>query len=82
RMREMTGHAPAAYIRQVRLARARQLLEGGQVRTVREASQAVGFGNQGYFARLYRKAYGQSPAVLVRQGVEGSSIADAPAGQR
>ncbi|WP_456425560.1 response regulator transcription factor, partial [Rhodocaloribacter sp.] len=71
RMREMTGHAPAAYIRQVRLARARQLLEGGQVRTVREASQAVGFGNQGYFARLYRKAYGQSPAALVRQGVEG-----------
>ncbi len=65
RMRELTGHAPAAYIRQVRLDRARALIEGGVVTTVGEAAQAVGFSNQGYFARLYQNAYGQSPAALV-----------------
>ncbi len=64
-MKELTGHTPAAYMRQVRLERARQMIEGGVVTTVGEAAQAVGFSNQGYFARLYRNAYGQSPAALV-----------------
>ena len=62
RLKDVTGQTPGAFIRQMRLERARQLLEKQAVETVAEAAYAVGFHNPGYFSRLYRNAFGHAPS--------------------
>lgn len=65
RLKALTGLTPTAYIRKLRMEHARQLMEQGQAKTVAEVAAAVGFKDQGYFSRLYRKAYGHTPGSLL-----------------
>lgn len=60
-VRRITGKSPNAYVRDVRLGIADELLRLGQVSTVAEAAQAVGW-TQSYFSRLYQQAYGSPPS--------------------
>lgn len=61
-MKEQTGMTPNQYLREVRLQKARRLIEEGNVRTVKEACYAVGFKKASYFSDLYKKRFGKSPA--------------------
>lgn len=62
RLNDLTNLSPAAFIRQIRLEHAHQLLEQRAVSTVSESAHAVGFSNVGYFSRLYRQMFSTSPS--------------------
>lgn len=55
------GMPPVSYIRELRLLRARELLESGQY-AVHDAAELSGFCDDSYFSREYKKKYGEAPA--------------------
>jgi len=57
----LTGLAPKAFIRTIRLQRAAQLLDK-RFGTVAEVAYAVGFNNPTYFTKCFREAYGVPPS--------------------
>ena len=64
----ITGEKSTAYLRQVRLSRARQLLEDsdpGDGVTVTRVAIDWGFLNSCRFASYYRTAYGENPSVTL-----------------
>lgn len=60
-----TGQGPRAFIRSVRLARARRLLKEA-AGNVSEVAYAVGFASLSGFSRAYRDFYGEPPSSGVR----------------
>jgi len=60
-LRELTGHTPAGFVRELRLLRARQLLQAGEVPTVAAVAAAVGFVNAAHFGRAYARRFGYPP---------------------
>jgi len=64
RLKAEAGLSAAAFIRAVRLERAADLLDRGDVQTVREAASAVGYRDPSHFSRLFKEAHGQSPSNL------------------
>ncbi|MBC7448043.1 MAG: AraC family transcriptional regulator [Hymenobacteraceae bacterium] len=65
-LRELTGLTPAAYLREVRLERARQLLEARTTQTVAEIACAVGFEDAQYFGKVFFKRYGKRASEYLR----------------
>ncbi|MEZ4941374.1 MAG: response regulator [Saprospiraceae bacterium] len=63
RLRELTGLSPQQYIAEIRLQKARDLLERGAVRSVAEAAYAAGFGHPKVFSRTYRARFGRLPST-------------------
>jgi transcriptional regulator GlxA family with amidase domain len=52
-----------AFVKQVRLRRAREMLESNDLtRSVTEVAFACGFGNLGHFAGDYFKCFGERPS--------------------
>ncbi len=66
KLKELTGLTPAAYLRELRLERARQLLEARTTRTVAEVAYAVGFDDPQYFAKVFLKRYGKRASEYLR----------------
>ena len=60
RLKEISGTTPSALIRQVRLERARTMLERG-AGTVNEVAYGVGFKSVSHFCTAFRETYGMSP---------------------
>ncbi len=48
---------PAAFMRNIRLEKAHQLIESNTYRTLAEVAYSVGFSSPGYFSRLYKQRY-------------------------
>jgi AraC family transcriptional regulator, arabinose operon regulatory protein len=65
------GVPPARYLHQLRLARARVLLERTFL-TVKQVRTLVGLNDGRRFSRDFRRAYGIGPGALRRQGWVGS----------
>jgi transcriptional regulator GlxA family with amidase domain len=61
RLRHLTGHTPASFVRELRLLRARQLLHLGELPTVAAVAHAVGFVNAAHFGRAYARRFGRPP---------------------
>jgi len=59
--RELTGFPPNKYLLQLRLARARTLLESGM--SVTNTCYAAGFNNLSHFIRTFRKHFGFVPSA-------------------
>lgn len=55
-----TGIAPHHYHLQLRINRAREMLKGTQL-SVKDVAATLGFENQNYFSRLFKKKVGLSP---------------------
>lgn len=72
----------AAFIRSIRLARARELIErsGGQGLRLGTLAAEVGFASPTVFARAFREAYGMTPRDCLRQVRSGQSNAALRAG--
>jgi AraC-like DNA-binding protein len=67
---------PIAYCRTVRIARAREVLEGGQT-SQKEIAESLGYKDVASFTRAFRKAVGLAPgAYRKRFGGKGVSPAD------
>ena len=76
RFASATGMSPIQYCRGVRIARARELLEGGDT-SQKQIAQSLGYKDVASFARLFRKAVGSTPgAYRKRFGRNGISPAD------
>jgi AraC-like DNA-binding protein len=54
------GHTPMQMLRDMRLQRARQLLESGDA-PLSAIAAACGLGDAAYFSRVFRQRYGQTP---------------------
>lgn len=59
----LTDQAPSALIREVRLAKAKSLLESTPM-NVSEVAYATGFDDPKYFSRVFKKAYGLPPSKV------------------
>ena len=60
------GYSPMAFVKAVRLRRAREmLLSGDPGVSVASAASACNFVNQGHFARHYREAFGELPSATL-----------------
>jgi signal transduction histidine kinase/DNA-binding response OmpR family regulator/ligand-binding sensor domain-containing protein len=66
KLKLLTGLAPNAFIREVRLRNARRLLERRSYSTVAEVAYAVGFGSPSYFSKLFFEQYGQYPSEYLK----------------
>ena len=71
-----TGMTPIEYCRAVRIARARELLEGGDA-SQKQIAQSLGYRDVASFSRVFRKAVGSAPgAYRKRFGRKGISPTD------
>lgn len=70
KLKTLTGTAPSDFIRNIRLKRAATLLLN-QADTISRIGFAVGFEDQSYFAKAFRKHYGVAPSEYA-PGVETS----------
>lgn len=75
-----TGHAPLAYQLEVRISRARVLLEQTDL-SVSEIAQRTGFANVFYFSKMFTKRAGQTPTAC-RQAACARKIPAAPGPSR
>jgi transcriptional regulator GlxA family with amidase domain len=62
RFASATGMTPIRYSRHVRIARARELLEGGEL-SQKEIAEALGYSDVASFARVFCKAMGEAPGT-------------------
>jgi transcriptional regulator GlxA family with amidase domain len=76
RFASATGMSPIKYCRAVRIARARELLEGGDT-SQKQIAGSLGYKDVASFARVFRKAVGSAPgAYRKRFGRNGISPTD------
>lgn len=60
--RQQMGVPPLQYLTSIRIAKAKELLEGSNY-TISEISSIVGYGDPLYFSRLFKKQTGHSPTA-------------------
>ncbi|MEX0780935.1 MAG: ATP-binding protein [Balneolales bacterium] len=60
-LKAATGFTPAEFVREIKLSRARRLLENRQVKTVSQAMYATGYASRSYFTKMFKARYGKSP---------------------
>jgi AraC family transcriptional regulator len=63
--RGKTGFTPAAYVRSVRISRARELLRQGDL-SIKQIGQAVGYPHAHHFSAVFKQAAGVSPREFLR----------------
>ena len=61
-LKRLTGLSPAKYLQEVRLDRARQLLENRTLNSVAKVAEEVGYADFRSFSRGFKKRFGKSPS--------------------
>ena len=59
-----TGDAPIRHLINIRLERAKELLESGWGGSIQEAAQQVGYDDAYHFSKLFKKRYGVPPSQM------------------
>ena len=65
KIKEYTGLTPNKYIVEIRLQKARNLLEQSPNLTIKEVSYKVGFSKTEYFSKLFKARFGKNPSELM-----------------
>lgn len=65
KVKSITGLSPLQYISEIRLQTARELLETKQMETVGAVMKIVGFQQNNYFAKVYKKRFGKLPSAYL-----------------
>ena len=66
-IKKITGLSAGAFVKEIRLQKARQRLENNSVKTLGEIAGAVGFSTPSYFTKLYKKRFGKHPSEYLDQ---------------
>jgi signal transduction histidine kinase/DNA-binding response OmpR family regulator/streptogramin lyase len=66
KLKALTGHTPAIYIRKFRLQRAKPLLRDGM--PVYLVSDSVGFSSPAYFTSCFKEEFGLAPSEYIKTG--------------
>jgi transcriptional regulator GlxA family with amidase domain len=78
RFASATGMSPIEYCRAVRIARARELLEGGDA-SQKQIAESLGYKDVASFARVFRRATGSAPGAyrqrFARNGISPADFA-------
>ncbi len=64
KLKALTGKSATDFIRNLRLEKARALLETTDMSVTAEVSYAVGFGSPNYFSRAFQEAFGVAPGKV------------------
>lgn len=59
--KRVVGVAPVRYLRDLRISRARKLLDEQPALEIKEVGALAGYADQGYFSRVFKSAVGSSP---------------------
>ena len=62
----ITGMTPAGYILQIKLTRAKQLMQKDTQKSLIEISEVAGFTDYSGFVRAFKKMYGITPSAFKR----------------
>lgn len=62
KVKKITGMTPGAYLKEIKLQKARQLLENKAYSTVAEISYLIGFTSVQYFSSLFKERFGKLPS--------------------
>jgi signal transduction histidine kinase/ligand-binding sensor domain-containing protein/AraC-like DNA-binding protein len=65
KVKALTGKTPALFIRSLRLAKAKELLQSGR-HNVSEVAYEVGFSDPNYFSRCFSQEFGVSPNLFLK----------------
>ncbi|MCG8332447.1 MAG: response regulator [Chitinophagales bacterium] len=63
-IKKMTGLPPSGFVREIRLQKARQLIENRQFSTIAEVRYKVGFENGSYFSKVFLERFGKKPSDI------------------
>src|SRR5690606_16711461 len=81
RIKQGTNRSASQYIRDIRLERAMELLEGGGY-TVSEVAYQVGFGGTSYFIKCFRERYGYPPGEVGKKKESNALVPQVHHGKR
>ncbi|MBQ2802705.1 MAG: helix-turn-helix transcriptional regulator [Lachnospiraceae bacterium] len=63
-----TGESPIRHLINIRLEKAKELLEGGRGGSIQEVAASVGYEDAYHFSKLFKKRYGISPSQARKKG--------------
>ncbi len=69
RLKYLTGPIPAKYLQEMRLDKAKQLLEQHVYNSISQVSREVGYKDSQSFSRSFKKRFGKLPSEYLRTGV-------------
>ena len=61
-LKSLTGLTPVKYLQEIRLAKARNLLENQTCDSIARVAQEVGYSDARTFSRSYKKRFGKLPS--------------------
>ena len=61
-----TGDTPIRYLINIRLEKAKELLENGWEGSIQEVAMEVGYDDAYHFSKLFKKRYGVSPSKVLK----------------
>ncbi|HZV68440.1 MAG TPA: ATP-binding protein [Saprospiraceae bacterium] len=62
RLKRITGLTPNEYVMEIRLHRARTLLEQNTVSSIKQVADSVGYADTTHFSKVFRNRFGKSPS--------------------
>lgn len=65
-----TGNTPIRHLIDIRLERAKELLEKGWEGSIQEIAMEVGYDDAYHFSKLFKKRYGVSPSKVQKTGLQ------------
>lgn len=66
KIKAITGLTPKQYERKIKLHEARKIIHSGTVKTVSELTYQLGFEDQHYFSKIYKKEFGVTPREILK----------------
>ncbi len=66
KLKKETGFTPAEFVREIRLLKARHIIENKQAGTISEVAYSVGFSTPFHFVKIYEKRFGSHPGKVLK----------------
>lgn len=66
KLKKETGFTPAAFVREIRLFKARHIIENKRAGTISEVAYSVGFSTPFHFVKIYEKRFGSHPGKKLK----------------